>query len=394
MTIDELLQSESLRREQFPVTAHRTFLAHAGVAPLPKVAVDAMNEFCARGSVHAQENAWSNGQMLSARDVGARLLGCASDEISLLGPTALGLSIVANGIPWRPGDEIVYYPDDYPANVYPWTSLAAQGVIPVPLRPEYPGVITMDTIEAALSSRTRLVTLATCNFLCGFRMDIDNVGYRLRERGILFCLDAIQTLGAFPISVQHVDFLSADSHKWMLGPAAAGILYVKRELQDMLRPCLLGSWNVCSPQFVAQQDIRFESGGRRYEPGMLNLPGIIGMAASLKLLLDIGIDTIGTRILELREALLRRLEPLGFHQYLEAFDRSDAADGTNRSGIVSVTHETQDLKRLARELEANGVTVSCRENRAGQVFLRFSPHFYNTESELDHMVEVLFRAMS
>lgn len=394
MTINEILNSESLRREQFPVTAQRVFLAHAGVAPLPKVAVDAMSEFCRRGSMHAQENAWSNGQMLAARDVSARLLGCDSDEISLLGPTALGLSVVANGISWRPGDEVVYYPDDYPANVYPWTNLASQGVIPVPLRPEYPGVITMDTIKAALSSRTRLITLATCNFLSGFRIDIDNVGHELHRRSILFCLDAIQTLGAFPVSVKHVDFMSADSHKWMLGPAAAGILYVRRELQDTLRPSLLGSWNVCSPQFVAQQEIRFETGGRRYEPGMLNLPGTIGMSASLKLLLDIGIDAIEKRILELREALLCRLEPLGFHQYLGAFDRSDAADGTNRSGIVSVTHETQDLKRLARELEANGVTVSCRENRAGQVFLRFSPHFYNTESELDHMAEVLFRAMS
>ncbi|MCC6486099.1 MAG: aminotransferase class V-fold PLP-dependent enzyme [Candidatus Hydrogenedentes bacterium] len=393
MTINEILQSESLRREQFPVTAHRIFLAHAGVAPLPKVAVDAMNEFCARGSMHAQENAWSNGQMFAARDISARLLGCASDEISLLGPTALGLSVVANGIPWRPGDEVVYYPDDYPANVYPWTHLASRGVIPVPLRPEYPGVITMDTIEAALRPRTRLVTLATCNFLSGFRVDVDNVGYELRKRGILFCLDAIQTLGAFPISVQHVDFLSADSHKWMLGPAAAGILYVRRELQDTLRPSLLGSWNVHSPQFVAQPDIRFETGGRRYEPGMLNLPGTVGMAASLKLLLDIGIDAIGKRILELREVLLRRLEPLGFHQYLEAFDRGDAANGTNRSGIVSVAHETQDLKRLARELEANGVTVSCRENRAGQVFLRFSPHFYNIEAELDRTVELLCRGL-
>ena len=393
MKLDDVLQSEPLRREQFPVAAHRVFLAHAGVAPLPKVAVDAMNEFCQRGSIHAQENAWSNGQVLVARETGARLLGCASNEIALLGPTALGLSVVANGIPWQPGDEVVYYPDDYPANVYPWTNLQSQGVVPVPLRPEHPGVITMDTLEAALSSRTRLVTLATCNFLSGFRVDVNKVGYELHRRGVLFCLDAIQTIGAFPLNVDYVDFLSADSHKWMLGPAAAGILYVKRERQDMLRPCLLGSWNVSSPQFVAQQDIHFETGGRRYEPGMLNLPGIVGMTASLKLLLDIGIEAVGDRILALREALLCRLEPLGFHQYLEAFDRSDAANSTNRSGILSVTHESQDLKRLARELETNGVTVSCRENRAGQVFLRFSPHFYNTESELDHVVEVLFRAM-
>ncbi len=389
MTIEELVSSEEARNRAFPVTAERVFLAHAGVAPLPRVACDAMAEFCDRGSKHAQENSWANGRVLAARQSAAELLGCSSDEIALLGPTALGLSLVANGIDWKPGEEVVYYRDDYPANVYPWTELERRGVRPVCLRPERPGAINWDTVEAALSSRTRLVTLATCNFLSGYRVDIDDIGPRLKERGILLCLDGIQTLGAFPLSMEHVDFLSADSHKWMLGPAGAGIVYIREESKELVRPSLLGSWNVQSPDFVAQDSIAFESGGRRYEPGMLNLPGIIGMAAALRLLLDCGIDRVANRILELRQALLERLLPLGFTVYGAA--ETDTV--TSQSGIVTVSHPGLDLKDVARILESERITASCRQNRTGESFLRFSPHFYNTPEEFDRVKEVLSRVV-
>ncbi|GMV93804.1 MAG: aminotransferase [Candidatus Hydrogenedentota bacterium] len=387
MTIQEILASEETRKYEFPVTQERVFLAHAGVCPLPRCACEAIEEFCRRGSRHAQETGWANGQVLAARQVSARVLGCSPDEIALLGPTSLGLSLVANGIPWEPGDEVVYYPDDYPANVYPWTELERRGVRPVALAPERPGAIAWETVEAALTPRTRLVTLATCNFLSGYRVDVNDIGRRLRERGVLFCLDAIQTLGAFPLLVEHVDFLSADSHKWMLGPAGAGIVYIRKERQGLLRPSLLGSWNVRSPEFVAQDTIEFEPGGRGYEPGMLNLPGIIGMTAALKLLEDAGIDQVAGRILELRRELVERLLPLGF----EIYGHADNHPESSTSGILTVRHPTKELKPVAQALEEEGITVSCRQNRAGDMFLRFSPHFYNTSEELDRVVEVLKR---
>lgn len=389
MTIDNMLASESTRNREFPVTGARVFLAHAGVCPLPRVACDAISEFCRRGSEHAQENGWANGQVLAARQAGARLIGCSSEEIALLGPTSLGLSLVANGISWESGDEVVYYRDDYPANVYPWTDLERLGVRPICLRPERPGAITWETVENAITPRTRLVTLATCNFLSGYRVDVEYIGHQLRQRGILFCLDAIQTLGAFPLSVRDVDFLSADSHKWMLGPAGAGIVYIRKECQEFLRPSLLGSWNVQSPDFVAQDRIDFEPGGRRYEPGMLNLPGIIGMTAALRLLDTAGIDQIAARILKLRRELLDRILPLGFHIYGAGEDDPESA----HSGIITVGHAGRDLKSVAKALEDEQITVSCRQNRAGEVFLRFSPHFYNTIEEFDRVAEVLKRVM-
>ena len=384
MKLEQLFGNEEARRGAFPVTAQRIFLAHAGVAPLPRVAVDAMREYLERGSGESQENPWVWEKVREARAAAARLLRCVPEDIALVGPTSFGLNLVANGLPWRPDDEVVYYGDDYPANVYPWTKLQAISVKPVPVRPERPGKITWETIEAVLTGRTRLVALSSCHFLSGYRIDVETIGRRLRERNILFCVDGIQTLGAFPLSVEFVDFLSADSHKWLLGPAGAGIFYVRRALQDVLKPTLLGSWNVVSPRYVAQDTIQFWSGGRRYEPGTLNLPGILGMLASIRLLLEVGIENISRRILELRRAFLEFVEPLGFTVY------GDSAPGKNAaSGIISLMHPTRSVEELVQKLQQANVIVSLRYDRSGTPLLRLSPHFYNTPEEIARTAHLL-----
>lgn len=383
--LPQVIQDEKLRNRMFPVTAERVFLAHAGVAALPRVTAGAMTAFAEQGSKDQQEagRVWSH--VLAARKAAARLLGCDHAEVALLAPTALGLNLVANGLPWQPGDEVIYYQDDYPANVYPWLKLKALGVHPVSVEAEAPGVITWETISGHITDRTKLVALASCNFLSGYRIDIDEIGRRLHERNILFCLDGIQTLGAFPVSVEHVDFLSADSHKWLLGPAGAGIFYVKAAHFDLLKPTLLGAWNVVSPEYIAQDDIIFYEGARRYEPGTLNMPGIIGMLASLELILETGIERIGVRILDLRRYLLRRVEPLGYGPCLS----EEGLDDTMRSGIITLTHPDRDIKQTARHLQENKISVSLRYNRNGQSWMRVSPHFYNTEEEIDRYANML-----
>jgi selenocysteine lyase/cysteine desulfurase len=177
-----------------------------------------------------------------------------------------------------------------------------------------------------------------------------------------------------------------------LGPAGAGIVYVSRDKFDLLQPALLGSWNVVSPQFIAQETIEFYEGARRYEPGMLNLPGIVGMAASLELLLSVGVEAIAERILHLRGVLVEQLAALGYRQYIEERDRSAVATEGERSGIITVFHLDKDMHEVAHHLHVADIVVSLRHNRAGQAFLRFSPHFYNTEAELAHVVEVLGRS--
>ena len=383
-----LFASEAERLTEFPVARDSIFLAHAGVTILPKRVARTMQDYLSEACNRMQEfpEAWKATH--ETRAIAAEMIGARASEISLLGPTSLGLSLVANGLPWQPGDEVVCYQDDYPANVYPWTDLARLGVIVRLLKPETPGAITPELVESALSPRTRLVALASCHFLTGYRILIDDIGRMLRSRGVLFCLDAIQTLGAFETRVDHVDFLSADSHKWMLGPMAAGIVYVREEVQEQLRPTLLGSWNVRSPNFIAQPDIVFERGGRRYEPGVLNVAGILGMKAGLELLLEKGIPEVSAQLLRLKSRLIRGLEPLGFRFI-------GPREGPNASGITTAFREEGSgppVERVFEHLVAQKISPSLRHDRAGRAHLRFSPHFYNTEGEMDRVIDAVRQA--
>lgn len=388
MPSSNVIASESARLDAFPVAREQIFMAHAGVTVLPRCAARAMQEYIEHSCVQHQEFADAYRMVNETRRIAADFIGARASEISLLGPTSLGLSLVANGIPWQPGDEVLCYHDDYPANVYPWMDLRRRGVSVRFLQPENPGEITPELMERSLSSKTRLVALASCHFFTGCRIDVDAIGRLLRSRGVLFCLDAIQTLGAFETRVDHVDFLSADAHKWLLGPMAAGIFFVREEHHELLRPTLLGAWNVKSPNFVAQDEVVFEKGGRRYEPGVLNMAGILGMKASMEMLARAGIANISRRLLELKAHLIARLEPLGFHIL-------PPASGPHVSGITTVWRDADSsppVERVFEHLAANNVIISLRHNRQGKAHLRFSPHFYNTEAEVDRVAALISEA--
>lgn len=388
MTISEILTNEELRQKMFPVAGKRIFLGHAGVSPLPAAAVEGICAFADAGSKNQQEagRAWAS--IDQCRAAFGRLLGAEAEEIALLGPTALGLSLVANGLEWKSGDEVVFYQDDYPANVYPWVGLERHGVKLVRLQPERQGWIDWPVVEAALTPKTRLVSIATANFLSGYRPPVEEIGRELHTRGILFCLDGIQTLGAFPLNVEHVDFLSADSHKWLLGPVGAGVVYVKKSRFAELRPTLLGAWNVESPGFIAQEKVDYYPGARRYEPGTLNLPGIMGMLGALEVLLEVGVEEISRRILVSRAALSAGMREMGF----EVFPGKEPGAG-RQSGIISFDHPMADLEKIWHRLSEVNVSVSLRENRAGRKFLRCSPHFYNTDEEISRALEAVRAAL-
>jgi selenocysteine lyase/cysteine desulfurase len=386
--IDDITRDEALRRAHFPVVERQIYLAHAGTTPLPKVAGDALRLYADETEVGQQETKPQLERVRETRERAAQLIGAHANEIALLGPTAVGLSLVALGLDWQPDDEVVCYFDDYATNVVSWAALKDQGVRPVYVQPEHTGVITWEIVEAALTDKTKLVALASCHFLSGYRIDLDTIGRNLRERGVLFCVDGIQTAGAFPTPVEYVDFLSADSHKWMLGPAAAGILYVRKDVQRQLKPALLGKYNVQTKDFLAQEDQQYFLSGARYEPGILNLPGIMAMHASLGLLLEAGPDAIAARLLELRAYILERLRPMGYRLYLEDLDGDPVMDGAE-SAILSFSHPDRDLGDVYKRLVAEGVAASHRRNRDGVDFLRLSPHFYNTFEEIDRVASLL-----
>jgi len=379
---NSVLTDESSRSSYFPIVRNKIFLAHAAVTVLPRPVAEAIGEYLHTATQDIPDFAKLSQIIRETRESAARLLHASPEEIALLGPTSLGLSLFANGIPWQAGDEVVCYLDDYPANVYPWLNLRSRGVIVRHLKPPALGQITVDVVERALTKKTRLVALASCNFVSGYRIDLEAIGTMLHERGILFSVDAIQTLGAFPTTVEHIDFLSADSHKWLLGPLASGVVYVKKEHFDLCRPTLLGAWNVRAPGLLAQDEIEFLDTAQRYEPGALNLPGIVGMKTAVDLLLDAGIDRVADRILVLRSRLIQGLEPIGYRLL-------GANESTSASGIVTFSHPNRDLNEVFQRLTQADISCSQRQDRQGNHYLRFSPHFYNSETEIDRVIEIV-----
>jgi cysteine desulfurase / selenocysteine lyase len=395
MTLTELLANEELRQREFPVARDKIFLAHAGVCPLPHRVAEAVSECAQRGTLGDQE-AFVLHRLNDARQLGAQLLNCQPEEIALVGPTSLALSFVAAGLGFRKGDNILIYHDDYPSNVYPWMALAERGVEVRLLNTRGLGVIRPQDVMGQVDENTRLVALASCHFISGYRIDFKAIGKFLRERGILFCLDAIQTLGAFPTTVEHVDFLAADAHKWLLGPCGAGLLYVRRELQEKLNPPIYGWHNVRCPNFVAQEQIIFRNGAAKYEAGTHNLLGLVGLIAAMELVLEIGVENIAAELLRKRAWLVPALQAKGF-AVLNADAKIENASGIisfhqagpSRDEAASAAKAGKDLTALHKKLTDTGVVASLRADRKGQNYIRFSPHFYNTDAELQRTLELL-----
>ncbi len=382
MTLNDILTDEKLRQHEFPVTKDKIFLGHAGVCPLPRRVAQAMND-CANEATLGDQEAFVMHRIADTRLVGAKLMNCQPDEVAIVGPTSLALSIVAAGLKFRKGDNILIYHDDYPSNVYPWMALADQGVKVRLLNTRGLGIIRTIDVMGQVDEDTKLVALASNHFISGYRLEHDAIGKFLRERGILFCLDAIQTLGAFPTTVENVDFLAADAHKWLLGPCGAGLLYVKNDLQASLNPPIYGWHNVRNPNFVAQEKIEFRSGAAKFEAGTHNLIGLVGLLAALELTQEIGVENIARELLRKRAWLVPALQAKGY-AVLNAEPKAE-----NASGITSFFLPGQDLTPLHQKLADAGVNTSLRTDRKGQKYIRLSPHYYNTDAELQRVVELL-----
>lgn len=393
MILHPSLADEPTRTAAYPIAQAKLFLAHSAVSPLPRVAMQAAMDWARQAAFEGQMDDVIFPRIAHARRAAARLMGVGPSEISLLGPTSLGLSLIAHGLDWAPGDQVLYLPECYPANVYCWQALAQRGVEPVPIRPQAYGCVRWDDIAPLITSRTRLLALASCHFLTGYRPDLAYIAAEASARGVLICLDAIQTLGAFPTQLEKVDFAAADAHKWLLGPGGAGVLYVRADRARQIRPALLGSFNIDSPRFHAQADIRFEQGGRRFEPGMINIPGVEAMAASMNLLADVGTEQTAAAIGRLHALARELLSPLGFEWLLPRLG-VDPADSQALSGILSLLHPEVDLARLEPALLAAGLVVTIRHLHDGRPVLRIAPHFYNTPDELQRAARILHDALA
>ncbi len=282
-----------LRRE-CPVTERWAYFDHAAVAPLTERArrtlVEWADDLTNNGDVHDPERVR---RVEEVRRRAGQLLNADPLDIAFIKNTSEGIGIVAEGLPWRNGDNIVTAEDEYPANLYPWMNLADRGV---ELRrvPSRDGRILLDDLRSALDGRTRLVSLSFVEYASGFRNDLDTVGQLCREKGVLFFVDAIQGLGVLPLDVRRtpIDFLAADGHKWLLGPEGAGLFWIRRDLVDQLHPVGVGWNSVIDSRNFGRVEFRLKPHAGRWESGSLNVGGILALGASLELVLDYGVDAI------------------------------------------------------------------------------------------------------
>ena len=384
MTLNEILTNEELRRHEFPVARDKIFLAHAGDCPLPRRVAEAISSYAQQCTTGDQEQFVFPAILEKGRKLAAQLLNSKSEEVAFVGPTSLALSFVAAGLNLRKNDNILIYFDDYPSNVYPWMALAERGVQVRLINTRELGVIRPIDVMGQVDEQTRLVALASCHFVSGTRLDHQAIGKFLHERNILFCVDGIQTLGAFPTTVEHIDFLAADAHKWLLGPCAAGMMYVRHSLQEKLRPPVYGWHNVRCPNYIAQEEIVYRRDAHRFEAGTHNLLGIVGLVAAMELILEIGVDNIAAELLRKRAWLVPALQAKGY----TVLGANAATEQS--SGIVTFTSpDSSKLPDLHQKLSAANIITSLRSDRKGRRYIRLSPHFYNTDAELQRTLEML-----
>ena len=369
-------------REQFPVTDRYAYLNHASVGGLSQPVVGAMTRYLT-------ERAAGGGEVLlnwdddieRIRQTCARFIGAHRDEIVFTGSISHGLNIVACGLDWTEGDNLICAETEFPANIYPWTNLQRRGV-EVRFAPARENRILVKDVASLMDSRTRLVALSFVEFHTGFRNDLDALADLCHERDALLCVDGIQGLGALQFSVAQtpVDFVAAHSAKWMLGPIGAGFLYVRRELLQALHPAMAGWRSIVDRDEYFKYDSPLRESGERFEPGSPNFAGLLGMEAAIELLLSVEMEEIEARILALTDYLIAGLQERGCAIASPIDYRSE------RSGIVSFRHPDLTSAELCERLHAADVIVSMRGD-----LTRVSPHFYNTEQDLDRLLTELSR---
>ncbi len=371
------MQFERWRRE-FLSCGETINFNHAGVSSLPARVAQAVTRFAEQataidGAVHRQ---WVE-RMAAVRDSFARLIGAAAAEIAFVKNTAEGLSLVAGGLDWQPGDNVIAVDGDYPSNVYPWFGLRRWGVETRMLTP-VAGRFAVDQLRAACDARTRVVAVSAVDWQTGFRCDLRALGAFCRERGVLFCVDAIQAVGALQIDVEHdlVDCLAAGGHKWLLAPEGCGCLFVSSRVVERLQPVLLGWKSVREPEAFLPYHFELRPDASRFEPGTPPYLGIHALGAALDLLHEAGPAAIEARVLELTALLAHGLRQRGA-EILSPWGE------TERSGILTF-RLGDDPEALARNLVKHGIL--CRV-RAGGV--RLAPHFYNDENDVARFFAVL-----
>lgn len=364
-------------RGNFPHIANgHIYLNHAAIAPLPLPVTVAIASFIEERQAGPVEN------LEHCLEITEETRGLISDylnspspeQISFVGNTSEGISAIAEGLEWKPGDEIILNDMEFPTNIQPFRILRNKGVKTVILKSsDYR--ITPQQIEDAITPSTRMVSISAVQYLGGFRADIEAIGEICSRHNLIFVVDAIQCLGFAPIDVKkcRIDALACGSHKWLMSPLGLGFLYTSESLASQLRPFKTGWLSVEEPWDLSNFEQNWQSFSSHLEGGAPNMLGITGMGASLKNLIEVGTDKIRDHILYVTQLLIKRLES-------EEKVTVITPNGSNeRSGIISFKIDgIKDTDNFVSEMKKEKITISAREG-----MFRISPHYYNTAEDVE-----------
>ena len=364
----------------FPIKRHKIYLNNASIGPLSTPAISAVNDFMADVRDNGRNNYphWCAQADHKIKGRIAALIGAHISEIAFIKNTTEGILIVANGIDWRPGDNVIIADIEYPSNVYCWMNLKKRGVAIKWIKTRMGG-FTAEDVANLIDEHTRLISLSAVQFLNGFRLDLEKIGELCRTRNVLLNLDAIQLLGALDLDVgrYHIDFFSAGGHKWLMAPIGTGIFYCRRNALEHLQPTNVGYHSVDKTEDDIDYDFTLKPHAGRFEEAIVNFPGIWGLDAAIDIINQIGTLRIEQHIKSLNQIAMDGLSSRG---YLIVSPTADKA----RSGILCFKHPSFPTQDINDRLEAAGVFTAIRGDA-----IRISPSYYNDEDEIAAMLAAL-----
>lgn len=370
---------QKYRNEFETVKQSRIYLNHAGVSPLPRRCADAMRHAIEWNSDLTPAN-WAHyiGGVQRCRQAVARMLNVPAEDVALSRNATEGINWVANGLGLKPGERVITIEGEYPANIYPWMRQQNQGVEFVRLQP-IDERISLERIEKAITPNTRLLTLSFVEFSSGFRFDLEAIGKLCQKKKIPFLVDLIQGMGVFPLDMKksHITFAVGGGQKWLLGPQGGGFFYCPKEHLPLLEVTSVGATSIVNWVPYTDYDFTLRDNASRFEYGTPSTLPLIGMAASVEMLLEAGMDEVCRRVCMLTDILIEGAAKKGYVCH-------SPRDENEWSGIVSFTHPDHAPVSVIERLLAQKIEAANREGR-----IRMAPHFYQTEDEMARVVECL-----
>ncbi len=390
-TLNPAYDVTALRLSEFSLSETVTYLNHAGISPLPERSRRAAQYAIDRMAQNASKFFGTDGIPMLERfhhELKAYINAEHAFDICPVQSNSLAFNLVAGAIDWHPGDNIIFCDVEFPANAYPWMVLEGQGVT-CKIVPPHHGTLTVEALDAAVDSNTRLVAVSSMQFFTGARADLMALGAYCRERGILFSVDAIQSIGHIPIDVQamNIDILACGGQKSLMALTGIGFLYVRPEVAEQMHPSFVGANNVEGWEHWLNYDMTPRKGALRFMTGTFNVPGIFTVVGSLSLINELGIHNIDAYTTQLAGHFMDELDARGYEILTP---RDPSHHGPIVTFKAAETSDQTDL--IVKYLAENEIPTVKHLDAAGHPFLRLSLHCYNNQQDSARFFEIFSSA--